>query len=123
MIGRDSERIWMYEYTCPECGKTWRQENYFKSERCLYCPCTSAHMKRRIEMDAPIMGRPSNDKRRMDFLEEFILTGVVTAAFELDGGIHLTLSTVGDKDETALRERNTLREAIDEFMEGRKSDA
>jgi hypothetical protein len=121
MIGQTTERVWMYEYTCPACGKTWRQEKYKPSEICIYgCGCTTAHMNRRIEMDAPIMGRPSSDKRRMDFLEEFILTGVVTAGFEMDGGIHLTLSQVGDHEETALREKNTLREAIDDFMARRE---
>lgn len=60
------------------------------------------------------------DARRMDFLEEFILTGAIAAGFEIDGGIHLTVCSVGDTEETAYREKNTLREAIDEFIENRK---
>lgn len=60
------------------------------------------------------------DVSRMDFLEEFILTGVIAAGFEIDGGIHLTVCSVGDTKETAYREKNTLREAIDEFIENRK---
>lgn len=53
------------------------------------------------------------DGARVDWMEQFIETGVIETAFELDGGIHLTLSAVGDKKEVAFREQNSLREAID----------
>jgi len=53
------------------------------------------------------------DKARLDWMETFIETGVIETAFELDGGIHLTLSTVGDAEPVAYREKNSLREAID----------
>ena len=54
------------------------------------------------------------DKARLDWMETFIETGVIETAFELDGGIHLTLSTVGDAESVAYREKNSLRQAIDE---------
>lgn len=47
------------------------------------------------DITAVIEGR-ENDKKdtaRLDWLEEFIKTGMVEAAFEMDGGIHLTLKT------------------------------
>lgn len=58
------------------------------------------------------------DKVRLDWMEEFIQTGVIETAFEMDGGIHLTLSTVGDHEEKAYREQNCLREAIDAALAG-----
>lgn len=56
------------------------------------------------------------DREIVDWIENFIETGVLTTAFELDGGIHVTLATVGDTEERALRERNTFREAMAEVM-------
>lgn len=61
--------------------------------------------------------RKQEDMSRLDWLEDFIQTGLIEAAFEMDGGVHLTLSKVG-YPASAYREKNSLREAIDEAMKG-----
>jgi hypothetical protein len=52
------------------------------------------------------------DTEIVNWIEEFIQTGVITTAFELDGGIHLTVATVGNDKEIAYREQNSFREAV-----------
>lgn len=53
------------------------------------------------------------DKDRMDWMEQFITGGLIETAFEVDGGIHLTLSPVGG-EVVAYRDKNCLRQAVDE---------
>lgn len=55
------------------------------------------------------------DTERLDWLERSIQTALVTTCFDLDGGVHLTVEHVGGPD-IVLREKNNLREAIDEAM-------
>ena len=55
----------------------------------------------------------AEDHPRIEWIEQFIETGVLESSFELDGGVHLTLSSVGDSEEVAYRNKNSFREAVD----------
>ncbi len=52
------------------------------------------------------------DKLRLDWLEDAVSGGYVESAFEVDGGVHLTVCMAGDPP-LELREKNSIREAID----------
>lgn len=61
------------------------------------------------------------DSRMLDCLQDFVEGGIVTAAFEIDGGVHLTVCEMGS-EEVAYREQNSLRDAIRKLMEDREKD-
>jgi hypothetical protein len=52
------------------------------------------------------------DKARLDWLEDAVSGGHIESAFEMDGGVHLTVCMAGDEP-LELRDKNSLREAID----------
>lgn len=53
------------------------------------------------------------DAERLDWLNEFIESGMIEAALEVDGGINLRLSAMGDREPVDLREQDSIRAAID----------
>lgn len=57
-------------------------------------------------------GDHSDDRARMDWLEDQIQRGVITTAFEMDGGVFLDVAPIGEA-ELSFREQNDLRSAID----------
>lgn len=70
---------------------------------------------RKIELESQLAATAPNssvDSERMDWLEDAVSGGHVESAFEMDGGVHLTVCIVGDEP-LEIREKNTLREAID----------
>ena len=56
------------------------------------------------------------DEKRIDWIENAILSGLLSSCFEMDGGIHVTLDRPGEPS-VAERERSTFRDAIDSLME------
>jgi hypothetical protein len=58
------------------------------------------------------------DKARLDWLEAQVQSGVITSAFEFDGGVFLDVAPLGEP-ERSYREQNDLRSAIDVAMEAR----
>jgi hypothetical protein len=52
------------------------------------------------------------DSGRIDYLEDFLKTGLISAGFEIDGGVYFDYTVFGN-DEVSLRDQNTLRFAID----------
>lgn len=55
----------------------------------------------------------SADKERLNWLEDQIQCGVITTAFEMDGGVFLDVAIMGEP-ERSYRDRNNLRAAIDD---------
>lgn len=55
---------------------------------------------------------PITDWLRLDFLEGFVQEAYVESCFEMDGGVHLTISRPSQSAE-AYRHKDTLRDALD----------
>ncbi len=55
---------------------------------------------------------PITDWLRLDFLEGFVQEAHVESCFEMDGGVHLTISRPSHSAE-AYRNKDTLRDALD----------
>lgn len=55
----------------------------------------------------------SADTERLDWLEDQIQCGVITSAFEMDGGVFLDVEVMGEP-ERSYRDRDDLRAAIDD---------
>lgn len=55
---------------------------------------------------------PITDWLRLDFLEGFVREAHVESCFEIDGGVHLTISRPSQSAE-AYRHKDTLRDALD----------
>lgn len=61
------------------------------------------------------------DADRMDFLDRAANNGVLTAALDLDGGVNLRISSMGE-DPREVRSAKDLRAAIDAQRAGEKSN-
>jgi hypothetical protein len=55
------------------------------------------------------------DKERLDWLSEYVETGCADFGFEFDGGVYLQLIPLGG-DKSDFRERNDIRQAIDDAI-------
>ena len=52
------------------------------------------------------------DKQILDWIDEFVNTGVIESAFEIDGGVHVTLSNFAEMKEVAYRDQNSFRAGV-----------
>jgi hypothetical protein len=117
-------------FKCPQCGfvltktcinadtgEMGTREQERESEPCPNDGTMLVHVtyRERLEEYDQRFTAALADEYRLDWIENFIQGGILTTAFELDGGIHLTLNPIG-RAQYALRERNSLREALDEAM-------
>jgi len=72
----------------------------------------------------PPLPRPPTDKEMLDWLQSRASEGLVSMAFELDGGVHVTLDLLGG-EQLAVREVESVRYGIAALMRqhGEKSNA
>lgn len=66
-----------------------------------------------------ILAEWEGDTRRLDWLDNFVQhEGCFESCFELDGGVHITLSPVGGPENgIAYRDKNDIRCALDAAIE------
>lgn len=63
----------------------------------------------------PPLPRPPTDKEMLDWLQSRASEGVVSMAFEIDGGVHVTFDPLGGEQQAA-REVETVRDGIAALM-------
>lgn len=70
---------------------------------------------RELGVDIPDEPVTITDAERIDHLEHLVSEAYVSACFEMDGGVHLTIERPSTNPE-AYREKDTLRDAIDDSI-------
>jgi hypothetical protein len=117
-------------FKCPQCGfvltkaclnadtgEIGTREQERESEPCPNDGTMLEHItyRERLEEYDQRLTAALADEHRLDWIENFIQSGMLTTAFDMDGSIYLAVQPLG-RAEHFFRERNSLREALDEAM-------